>query len=83
MRSPTDKELVGLLVRIINDGFNRSLGALEAAGAVSSKKMRSQYRGIGSEYYDLVTEQMVLTATYGVPGIRKLFEETDGTVTEK
>ena len=44
MRDPTDDEIAGLLVGIISDGFNRSLGALVAAGALDTKKLRSQYR---------------------------------------
>ena len=77
MRRPTDDEIAGRLVGIISDGFNRSLRALEAAGAVDTKKMRGQYKGIGSKYYDLVTEQVVLTARYGVPSLRQLFEGQD------
>jgi hypothetical protein len=53
MRNPTDDEIIGRLVWIITDGFNRSLGALEAAGAVDTKKMRAHYTGIGSKYYTL------------------------------
>ena len=34
MRTPTDDEIAGCLIAIISDGFNRSLGALEAARAV-------------------------------------------------
>lgn len=34
--------------------------------------MDRQYRGIGSKYYDLVTEQIVLTAKFGAPGARHL-----------
>jgi hypothetical protein len=37
MRDPTDDQVEGLLIGIISDGFNRSLGALEAAGAVDTK----------------------------------------------
>lgn len=75
MGKPTDDEIAGRLIGIISDGFNRSLGALAAAGAVDTKKMRGQYTGIGSKYYDLVTDEIVLTAKYGAPAIRQLFEE--------
>jgi hypothetical protein len=78
MRNATDDEITWLLVPIISDGFNRSLGALEKAGAVDTKRMRVHYRGIGSEYYDLVTDQIVLTARYGVSGVRKLFLQAGG-----
>jgi hypothetical protein len=73
MPNPTDDQITGLLIGIISDGFNRSLGALEAAGAVDTKKMRRHYTGIGSKFYDMVTEQIVLTAKYGAPGVRQLF----------
>jgi hypothetical protein len=75
MRKPTDEEIAGRLIGIISDGFNRSLGVLVAAGAVDTKKMRRQYKGIGSKYYDIVTDQIVLTAKYGAPAIRQLFKE--------
>jgi hypothetical protein len=35
--------------------------------------MRDHYRGIGSKYYDLVPEQIVLTARSAVPAVRELF----------
>jgi hypothetical protein len=73
MRNPTDEQIAGLLIRIISVGFNRSLGALEAAGAVDTREMRRHYTGIGSKFYDLVTEQIVLTAKDGAPGVRQLF----------
>lgn len=79
MRNPTDDEIAGRLIGIISDGFNRSLGALEAAGAVDTKKMRRHYTGIGSKFYDMVTEQIVLTAKYAAPGVRQLFLD-DGEV---
>jgi hypothetical protein len=81
MRNPTDDQIEALLIGIISDGFNRSLGALEGARAVDTKKMKRHYSGIGSTYYDMVTEQIVLTAKYGAPGVRQLFfgdgEESD------
>ena len=80
MRNPTDDQIEALLIGIISDGFNRSLRALEGARAVDTK-MRRHYSGIGSTYYDMVTEQIVLTAKYGAPGVRQLFlgdgEESD------
>jgi len=56
MRNPSDEEIAGVLIDILSDGFNRSLAVLEAAGALSTKNMRGDYLGIGSKYYDLVTE---------------------------
>jgi hypothetical protein len=78
MRIPTDDEIAGGLVGIISDGFNRSLGALEAAGAVDTRKMRGQYKGVGSKYYDIVTEQIAQIAKYAVPAIRQLLEKRPG-----
>jgi hypothetical protein len=74
LNPPSNEEIVNLLLNIITDGFNRSLGALEATGAVDARTMRRQYQGMGSKYYDLVTEQMMITARSGVPGVRALFE---------
>jgi hypothetical protein len=82
MHDPTDEQVEGLLIGIISDGFSRSLGALEAAGAVDTKKLRRHYKGIGSKYYDMVTEQIILTAKYAAPGVRRLFRE-DGDVTDR
>jgi hypothetical protein len=81
MRNPTDDQIAGLLIGIISDGFNRSLGALEAAGAVDTKKLRGHYKGIGSKYYDIVTEQIVLTAKHAAPRLRHLILE-DSEVTD-
>lgn len=73
MRNPTDDQVAAVLIGIISDGFNRSLGALEAADAVDTQKMRRHYTGVGSKSYDMVTEQIALTAKYGAPGVRQLF----------
>jgi transcription initiation factor IIE alpha subunit len=76
MRKPTDEEIVGLLVQIISDGFNRSLRALSEEGAIDTRKLRSEYTGVGSKYYDLVTEKITYTATWAAPEIRLLFEKS-------
>jgi hypothetical protein len=73
MRNPTDEEITERLVGIISDGFNRALGALETARAIEAKTMHQHYKGIGSKYYDLVTEQFELTAKFGAPVVRRLF----------
>ena len=73
MNKPTDEEISGRLLSIISDGFNRSLGALVQAGAIDTKKLNKHYKGVGSKFYDLVTEQIVLTARYATPSIRQLF----------
>lgn len=77
MPVPTEEEIAGLLIAIVSDGFNRSLGALERAGALDTRKMREEYKGIGSKYYDIVTEQIELTAKYGASGLRKRFREAE------
>lgn len=75
MPGPTDREIEARLIALLTAGFNRSIGALEDAGAVDTRIMRQHYRGVGSKYYDLVTEQIVLTAKYGVRNMRELFRD--------
>ncbi|MES2569327.1 MAG: hypothetical protein V4710_04650 [Verrucomicrobiota bacterium] len=75
MKNPTDQEIAGRLVAIISDGFNRSLNALEKAGAIDTRKMRGHYDGIGSKFYDVVTEQIEYTARYAAPAMRQLFSD--------
>ena len=80
MRPPTDEELASALATAMSDAFNRSISALEAAGAIDVRQMRAAYAGMGSKYYDLVTEQIEHTARNAVSGIRQLFPkpESDG-----
>lgn len=75
MRNPTDEEIETRLIAIIVDGFNRSIKLLESAGAISTKNMKSQGWTRGCKYYDSVTEQVILTARYGMLGIRDLFRD--------
>ncbi len=79
MKQPTDKQIEAILGGIISDGFKRSLGALVKAGAIDTTKLPEHYKGVGSKYYDLVTEQIELTAKYGAKGIRHLFSDDDET----
>ncbi|MEQ8768770.1 MAG: hypothetical protein RL885_32995 [Planctomycetota bacterium] len=72
---PTDDEIMEQLIGIIVDGFNRSLAVLRSARAVDTSVMDEHYSGIGSQYYDLVTEQIQLTAEAGVEAIRDLFRQ--------
>ena len=74
MSNLTEERIRGLLVDFISDGFNRSLNALDQAGAIDTKKLRAAYTGIGSKYYDLVTEQSDFTAQYGAARIRTLID---------
>ncbi len=77
MKNPTDKQIQDALGGILGDGFNRCLGALVKAGAIDNSKLDKHYKGVGSKYYDLVTEQIDITAKYGAPGIRRLFSDND------
>ena len=61
MSQQLEEEIRQLLVNLMTDGFNRSLNALRDAKAVNTKKMDGYYCGIGSKYYDMVTDQMELT----------------------
>jgi hypothetical protein len=47
--------------------------ALEAAGAIDCTKLSRHYTGVGSKYYDLVTEQIELTARWSIRAVRALF----------
>ncbi len=70
-----EEEIASLLVDLMTDGFNRSVGALRDAGAINTKRMAKEYSGIGSRYYDMVTEQMELTVSYAKPTIQKMVED--------
>jgi hypothetical protein len=78
MSHPNEKAVADRLTSIIGDAFNRSLGALERAGAIDTKKLAKQYKGIGSKYYDIVTEQINLTVKTGAPWICELFTHSGG-----
>ena len=55
---PDDVPFQGNAIGIMSDAFNRATGALEGAKDISTKKLRREYRGLGSHYYDIVTEVM-------------------------
>ena len=55
MKDQLEDELVVALTHILSDGFNRSINALEDAGALDLREMRTAYQGVGSTYYDVVT----------------------------
>lgn len=70
----TDRDpLKNLLIHAMTDAFNRSISALEEAGAFSLKKMRSEYKGVGSRYYDVVTEAMLQTIAQHQPTFEQFF----------
>ena len=75
MSHSKEQDVAGRLVPIITDAFNRSLQALADAGAIDTKQLRKHYKGVGSRYYDLVTEQIELTIRTGAPWICELFPE--------
>ena len=75
MSDELEKKIESILIGIMADGFNRSLNTLEEAGAINRKKMMKEYAGIGSKYYDMVTEQFECSAHYGKEAILKLIEE--------
>ena len=55
------KQIQSVVRTGIQHGFNRSIGALEEVKAIDSTEMRKHYKGVGSKYYDVVTEQMKFT----------------------
>jgi hypothetical protein len=74
--SATERErLKTLLIYAMTDAFNRSISSLEAAGACSLKKMRSEYKGVGSRYYDVVTEAMLQTIAHHQPTFEQFFSK--------
>ncbi|MEO1246226.1 MAG: hypothetical protein AAFX56_11150 [Pseudomonadota bacterium] len=75
MNQSTEDQIAASLVGILADGLNRSLNALEDAGAIDTTVLRSNYKP-GSEYYALVTAALEQTAKYARPSIRKIIEES-------
>ena len=65
----------GFLIGVMSDGFNRSIGALEEVGAIDASEMRTQYKGNGSKYYDVVTKELEYTAEFAAPELPKFIEE--------
>jgi hypothetical protein len=80
MNTDLEEKFISLFSNLMTDGFNRSLVALENAEAVNLKKIKKQYSGIGSKYYDMVTEQMDETVKHAKPEIRKLVAEFDADI---
>ncbi len=78
MKQTADDKIFASLVGMLSDGFNRSLKALEDAGAIDATALRSDYKP-GSEYYALVTAALEQTASYARPGIQKIIEESSVT----
>jgi len=74
MKPIPNEKIEAVLGGFIADGFNRSLGALVKAGALDTKKMMKAYKP-GSDYYNLVTEQIEYTAKYGAQAVQRLLSE--------
>ena len=55
MSDSESESVESALLSALTDSFNKTLRALEDAGAIDSTKLRGQYQGIGTKYYDLVT----------------------------
>ena len=78
MKEHSIKEQIQGVVRTdIHHGFNRSVGALENVKAIDSTEMRKEYKGVGSKYYDLVTEQMEYTEKQLEPVIDQIIKNID------
>ncbi len=78
MKEYSIKEQIQDVVRTaIHHGFNRSIDALENANAIDSTEMRKQYKGNGSKYYDLVTQQMKYTEEKLEPVIDQIIKNIE------
>ena len=69
MNNDLEKKVQHILIDIMSAGFNRSISALEKCGAINTQKMHEGYKGVGSKYYDIVTEKLEYTARYAAPYI--------------
>ena len=74
MSQSMEDKLAAFVVGIMGDAFNRSLIALEDAGAIDTTVLRSNYKP-GSAFYSLVTAELEKTADYARPGIREIIRE--------
>ena len=76
MKDQLEDELVVALSYILSDGFNRSINALEDAGALYLRQMRAAYQGVGSTYYDVVTSALENKVEQARPKIREIIDST-------
>lgn len=74
MNQSAEEKIVDSLIGMLTDGFNRTLTALEEAGAIDTEVLRSDYKP-GSDYYILVSAALEQTADSARPMIRKIIEE--------
>jgi hypothetical protein len=79
VKTISNKILETILGGFIADGFNRSINVLKEAGALDTTKMLTKYKGVGTEYYDLVTKQIEHTTQLATQSIQSLLttKETD------
>ena len=75
MSISNEEKIRSFLIGVMSDGFNRSLGVLEKVGAVDATEMRTDYKGNGSKYYDVVTKELEYTAKYAAPELLRFIEE--------
>lgn len=70
-----EEAILKTFVAFQTDSFNRALSVLRGVGAVDTTEMRREYKGIGSKYYDMVTESFDVTASYARQSIKKVISE--------
>lgn len=72
MRDSLEQKIQSVLIDCLSDGFNRAIGALEESGAIKLDEFQKEYKGIGSKYYDIVTEHLEYTAKIAARQIEEL-----------
>ena len=70
MPNSESKSVEDVLLATLTDSLNRTLRALEDAGAIDTREFRHHYRGDGSKYYDLVTELLQQHVRSGAVAVR-------------
>jgi len=71
-KSELKQKIQNVVSTAIQHGVNRSISALEEVRAIDTHKMREHYKGTGSKYYDLVTEQIEYTEKQLEPIINEI-----------
>ena len=77
MNESKNRKLRQILLTTAHHSFNRSISALEKAGAIETSELHKHYSGVGSIYYDIVTEQMELTVDQLLPSLIDIHTELD------
>lgn len=78
----SNQKIEAFLMSTLCDSFDRSLAALEDTGALDTRRLRAEYCGAGSRYYDIVTQEIERTVRDVLPGMRALLAHTDETPTD-